>query len=175
MISSQYASDLIALPKKLIEGEAIIENKLLSPSTPFQERFYLVSEFDRSVSCFIEVYQSAKNRTKISLHCQDEDTSYGLIRVDYNGRHKNPEMVNEHVPAPFLPYAGEWLDDYAGHIHYVIDGYAPLNWAIPLEVDPFDVKEVNSFNEFATAFESFCRLINLQTNIRIHRQLTISL
>jgi len=131
MITAQYAKDLIDLPKKLIEENNIIDNLLFTPPEPFQKRFFMVSEDDRSLTFFLEVTQSAKNRTKFSLHCQDEDTSYGLIRVDYNGRHKNPEVVNEHVPSSFIPFAGQWLDGFPGHIHYIIDGYAPLNWAIP--------------------------------------------
>src|SRR5690606_20877894 len=134
---------------------------------PFKGRFYLISEDDDEFSFFLDVWQSPKRTVKFSLHCQEDTANYGLLRIDYNGGHKNPEVANEHVPDAFRPYTGLWLDQYSGHIHYVVDGYKPLAWAIPLEIDSFPIKSVASFADFSNAFEAFCSSINVETNITL--------
>ena len=171
MITSAQAKYLIELPKKLVEDDILLDNKVVSAREPFQERFYLMSETDDEFSFFIQVKQSAKRAVKVSLHCQEDNAEYGILRIDYNGRHKNPEIANEHVPASFRPFTAQWLDQYSGHIHYVVDGYRPLAWAIPLELDVFPVKKVDAFSDISTAFTEFCKTVNVQTAITMQENL----
>lgn len=170
MITAEQADYLITLPKKIIENEQVLERKNLSPKQPFIDRFYLISEEDTEFSLFLDITQSKKKAIKFTLHYQEDGADYGLLRVDYSGRHKNPETANEHVPESFKPYTGLWLDDYPGHIHYVVDGYAPLKWAIPLEIDDFPVKQINTFADITNSFSSFCKRINIQTDLIISTQ-----
>ena len=74
------------------------------------------------------------------------------------------------MPKDFLPFTGQWLDGYGGHIHYVINGYKPLTWAIPLEIDTFSVKKINEFTNIVEAFHAFCKIINLETKIFVNTQ-----
>ncbi|MFO0794648.1 MAG: hypothetical protein U0586_11375 [Candidatus Brocadiaceae bacterium] len=109
---------------------------------------------------------------KLTLHFQEEDASIGLLRADFNSRHKNPEIENDKVSDIFKPYAGQWLEE--SHIHYFVEGYKPLAWAIPLKADnTFTVKDFTNISEFGNIFRVFGNKINLQTilEISIQRQL----
>ena len=74
------------------------------------------------------------------------------------------------MPNNFKPYIGLYLDDYPGHIHYNVDGYKNLAWAIPLDVDQFSVKNIKSNEDITNAFQQFCKTINVQTDIKIETQ-----
>ncbi len=95
------------------------------------------------------------------------------MRVDFNGRHFNPVEIIETVPIIFKQFAGLWLDDYAGHIHYVVDGYKPLAWAIPLEVDDFPVKQLNGREDYTRTLNAFFQKINLKTAMTFSHQMRI--
>ena len=170
MITSEQAKYLIELPKLIIEGEKILGEKTFSPPDPLQDRLYMVSEEDNDFSFFWVIDQRSKNSIKFTLHYQEEDANIGLLRIDYNGRHKNPEIANENVPELIKPFAGIWLDEYPGHIHFVIDGYEPLKWAIPLELDSFPIKNIINYTDIIDALKAFAKKINLRTNLQINAQ-----
>lgn len=165
MITTEQAKYLIELPKHIIEGESVLDAKTIMPSEPYQDRYYMISRQDEDFSFFWEVEQSSRKALKLTLHFQEEDASIGLLRVDFNGRHKNPEIANEYVPIEFQPFAGKWLDEYPGHIHFYIESYQPLQWALPLELDTFPVKQLNSFEHMIKAAEAFAGRINLKTTL----------
>src|SRR5579875_713727 len=133
MITQAQADYLIQLPKLLTENGDYVQSKQYTPALPLRDRLYMASEQDTDFSFFLEITQSTKQHLRLSLHFQEDETSIGLLRVDYNSRHRNPEDVNEYVPEAFKVYAGEWLE--GSHIHYFVQGYKPLTWAVPLEVD----------------------------------------
>ncbi len=56
---------------------------------------------------------------------------------------------------------------------YVVDGYKPLVWAIPLENDDFPVKRIDGREDYAKTLKAFFEKINLKTNISINNQLII--
>ncbi|KKO18000.1 MAG: hypothetical protein DCC43_09820 [Candidatus Brocadia sp.] len=172
MITQQQADYLVALPKHIIEDDALLERKLYAPSFPIDDRMYSVSKADDEFSFFLEITQSSKKNLKLTLHFQEEDASIGLLRVDFNGRHPNPEIANDKVPDIFRSFAGQWLEE--SHIHYFVEGYKPLAWAIPLKADnTFSVKDFTNISEFGDIFRVFGNKINLQTvlEICIQRQL----
>ena len=113
----------------------------------------------------VDIKESKKKALKISLHHQDSSTQNGLLRVDFNARHQNPADIIPTVPEKFWPFAGLWLDDYKGHIHYVVDGYKPLVWAIPLEADDFPVKELTKREDYINVLKAFFDKINLKSII----------
>ena len=63
------------------------------------------------------------------------------------------------------------MDNYGGHIHYVIDGYKPLAWAIPLEIDGFPVKKLEGRHDYTDTLDAFFRKINLRTAISYNQQM----
>lgn len=162
MITQQQADYLLALPKHIIEGEDILERKVYKPIFPVDDKVFMISKEDNEFSFFMDITQSSKKNLKLTLHFQEEDASIGLLRVDFNGRHPNPQIANDNVPDIFRSFAGQWIEE--SHIHYFIEGYKPLNWAIPLRIDDsFPVKDFNDITELGNIVRAFGNKINLQT------------
>ncbi|GHT48731.1 hypothetical protein AGMMS49982_00600 [Bacteroidia bacterium] len=67
---------------------------------------------------------------------------------------------------------GKIFSNNEHHIHYHIEGYKSLAWAIPLTDDEFEVKELNEGNDFnnslANAVRLFAKTINIETEITIN-------
>jgi hypothetical protein len=167
------AEYLIGLDKYVVQNGEIINTFLLDIQFPMSFRLTLSTPDDLDQNLLIDIKESDKKSLKISLHHQDNSTQNGLLRIDYNGRHLNPVDIIQTVPEIFRPFAGQWLDDYAGHIHYVVDGYKPLAWAIPLELDDFPVKEINGREDYAQTLNAFFQKINLKTTITFNHQMRI--
>ncbi|MCR4291576.1 MAG: hypothetical protein NUV76_01720 [Candidatus Kuenenia sp.] len=166
MITQQQADYLLGLPKHIAEGDEVLERKMYTFSFPIDDKIYMVSKADDEFSFFLEITQSSKQNLKLTVHFQEEDVSIGLLRVDFNGRHLNPEIANDKVSDVFRPFAGQWLEE--SHIHYFVEGYKPLAWAIPLKEDStFSVKDFTNISEFRNIFRVFGNKINLQTILEI--------
>jgi hypothetical protein len=98
------------------------------------------------------------------LHFQEDEASIGLLRVDFNGRHRNPETITDKLPEVFKPYAGQWIEE--SHIHYFVEGYKPLAWALPLTADEtFAIKTFNDISTIGEVLNEFGRKINLKTEL----------
>jgi len=170
-ITNEQANYLLNLPKKIFKGDELLSNITINQEFPFQERFELLSKDDDEFSFLWEIRQSAKNALKISLHVQEDDSKIGLKRIDYYGGHKNPENINEFVPEKFHQYAGKEFANCEHHIHYYVQGYKPLAWAIPLIDDDFEIKTIES-EEFNKSFSNivilFAKTINIETIITIN-------
>ncbi|TAN43087.1 MAG: hypothetical protein EPN22_10995 [Nitrospirae bacterium] len=172
MITQQQADYLLSLPKHIIEGADVLERKLYKPTFPVDDRVFMISKDDDEFSFFMEITQSSKKHLKLTLHFQEEEASIGLLRVDFNGRHPNPEIANDKVPDIFRPFAGQWIEE--GHIHYYVESYKPLAWAIPLKADTsFSIKEFADISEFGNIVQAFGNKINLQTFVEISIQMKL--
>lgn len=167
----QTADYLIGLDKYITLNGDWKESHLLEIQYPMKFRISLSSPDDLDQNFFVDVWESEKKALKICLHHQDDNTQYPLLRVDYNGRHKNPEEIIASVPEKFHPYAGLYLDEYPGHIHYVVEGYKTLAWAIPLEVDEFPIKELTGKEDYAETLKAFFMRINIKTSVNFSTQL----
>ena len=170
-ITVEQADYLLKLPKKILEGDDLLPQITINQKFPFQERFELLSEKDDEFSFLWEINQSAKNALKISLHIQENDSKVGLLRIDYNGGHVNPEIINEFVPKKFHQYAGKYFSNDEHHIHYHVSGYKTLAWAIPLVDDDFEIKTIAK-NDFNTSLKEiillFAKTVNIETVITIN-------
>jgi hypothetical protein len=171
-ITNEQAEYLLTLPKKVVENNTLLDELTIEQQYPFHDRFELVSERDDDFSFLWEIKQSKKNSIRISLHCQEDDSKIGLLRVDYNGGHTNPMEVTEFVPEKFRPYAGKSFSVNEHHIHYHVEGYSSLAWAIPLSVDEFAIKEIKQgpdFNHtFAETIKLFAKTIHIETAIAVN-------
>lgn len=172
-MTAELAEYLLGLDKYLVHNGDTVESYLLDIQYPMSFRFTLSTPDDLDQNLLVDIKQSEKKALKISLHHQDNSTQNGLLRVDYHSRHLNPSDILDTVPEKFRPFAGQWLDDYPGHIHYVVDGYKPLAWAIPLELDDFHVKELNEREDYTNTLNAFFQKINLKTVIRYNYQMRI--
>jgi len=168
-LSNEDADYLLKLPKKVFRNDTMLDEVFIQQVFGMKVRHVLASEEDDEFTFLWEITQSAKNLVRVSLHYQDNDTKIGLLRVDFNSGHKNPENVNEFVPGKFIPYAGKDFLIQGHHIHYHVQGYSSLAWAVPLSEDEFEIKELNdgaNFNvDFGKIIILFAKTINLQTNI----------
>lgn len=169
----ELAEYLLGLDKYLVQNGKTVETYSLDIQYPMSIRLSLSAPSDLDQSLLVDIKESEKKSLKLSLHHQDSSTQNGLLRVDYNSRHLNPVDIIATVPNKFIPFAGQWLDEYPGHIHYVVDGYKPLAWAIPLELDDFPVKELNGREDYAKTLNAFFQKINLKTIISYNHQMRI--
>lgn len=171
-ITNEQAEYLLKLPKKIVENERILNSLTINQEFPFNKRYELVSEKDEEFTFLLEIIQSKKISIRVSIHYQENDSKTGLLRIDYNGGHKNPEIITEFLPEKFHPFAGKDFSNSEHHIHYHVQGYKPLAWAIPLEIDEFDIKELNddvNFNyTFAEIIRLFAKTVNIETAITIN-------
>jgi hypothetical protein len=170
-ISNEQADYLLHLPKKILKGDELLPQWTISQTYHFQERFELISEIDDEFSFLWEIHQSAKRTLRISLHIQENGSKIGLLRIDFNGGHKNPETINQYVPERFHPYVGKAFSNSEHHIHYHVQGYKSLAWAIPLIDDDFEIKTIEE-KDFNTTFKNiimlFAKTINMETVITIN-------
>lgn len=148
------------MPKRVYEMDLAKSNDfrlVLSPS----------DDIEKFGKYLLRVRISSKMRTKISLHTQENDMRYCLFRVDFNGPyHTNPSDVNEYVPDELKSFAGMIIG--SNHVHYHVQGYPSASWAVPVDNDPFPVKDVSfdNFNEcFNDAIIAVSDIIHLETRI----------
>jgi len=171
-ITIELANRLLELPKKVIQEDCLLSEIIINQKFPFHEKLELLSEKDDEFSFLWEIKQGGKNTLKIGLHIQENDSKIGLLRIDYNGKHTNPQTISENVPEKFHQYAGKEL--MQSHIHYYIPGYPALAWAIPLTDDPFKIKTIKTEN-FNTTLKDiiilFAERVNIETAITINQLL----
>ena len=169
MFTTEQAQYLLHLPKKVELNEKLQNTIDFHQSFPFQERYTLISPDDSDFTFLYEINQSKKNQFKLTLYIMDGDTRIGLLRVDYKGQHENPQSLKDNVPVIFHPYVGKFFNYNEHHIHLYVEGYkTTLDWALPLSIDAFPIKEIVNNNDVIDAFQSFNHTINLQTVFTIH-------
>jgi hypothetical protein len=169
MFSFEEAQYLLNIPKK-IEDKGILKDSIaFTQPFPFTKQYKLISLEVPDYIFIYDIKQSSKNQFKLTLYLFDDDTKIGLLRVDYNGQHKNPEIITVKVPQIFHPYKGMFFDYHDHHIHYYVEGYkTTLDWAIPLRNDTFRVKDITSPSDILEAFYAFNETINLITIFQIN-------
>lgn len=154
---------ILSLEKRIVDGDKLLDHDVISCAYPSKVRKHLKSVGDESYSFILDINNSNKNKLKLTLHMQNKDDAYGIIRLDYGASgHVNPVEVNASVPKIFIPYAGKPVS--GNHIHYYIPGYKSLSWAIPLEIDTFAVKKY-TYSNISDIVTEFFRKINLTTSI----------
>ena len=171
MISNVQADYLMQLKKKVLQNDTELDQLTIDQEFPLHIRFELVSAEDDDFSFLWEITQSAKNSIRISLHFQEDESKIGLFRVDYNSGHRNPETANGTLPQKFIPYVGKWFSNVENHVHYHVEGYKSLAWAIPIEDSAISTKEItgNDTNvQLVSAIQEFAKIINLETVITIN-------
>ena len=144
---------------------------IVNQEFPMNFRYELVSEDDDEFSFLWEVTQSTKNTLKISLHFQEDESKIGLLRVDYFGTHQNPFAAKDDLPNKFKPYIGKAFSYDEPHVHYHVEGYKPLVWAVPIEISEMtiiEITETDTCSKVVSAILDFAKIINLETKLTIN-------
>lgn len=171
MLTSTQVTYLLSLDKRVFENSTYLTDYGINGAAPIRQRIILKSEQDDEWIFLWSIDQSSKNLLKLSLHLQENQSYTGLIRVDFNGIHENPGKVKPGLPADLIPYVGHRFEYSTPHIHIFVDGYKPLAWARPLNVQQFSVSDIITQEDACKAIEAFARIINLSTNLNISRTL----
>ena len=174
IISNEQAVALLQLKKKIILNDEVKDRISIQQTCPMNLRYDLVSDDDDEFSFLWEISQSSKNNLRISLHFQEDESKIGLLRVDYNSGHHNPEVARDDLPELFKPYIGKWFSNEESHVHYHVDGYKSLAWAVPIEVTNVQTKEIEDgemLTNFVNAIMEFAQMVNIETVIMINRLL----
>ena len=154
------AQRLLELPKKIVVGDRPQDNLNITFTERICKRFNLRSEDGNQIFLF-NIQQQAKSHLKISLHFQENSQYIGLLRLEYQNSHKNPERLNQYVPEMARPYCGQYIDE--SHIHIYVQGYNSLAWAVPLDAYGFSAKSIESTDAFFCAVQEFCDKISVAT------------
>ncbi len=172
MISQEIADNMLHIPKKVYEKDTHLDNYDVVYEGIMKFRIPMASLPNFEYKFFLEVNQSEKNRLKITLHFQNIDASMPLLRIDYGGTHKNPELANKYVPESFLEHKGKEFVVGEPHIHYYIQGH-DLDWALPLIDDDFPIKTITSDEDKVAATIAVCNKVNLQTVLSFPNQVEL--
>lgn len=174
-LRQEDAEKALLIPKLVTErGKAKTIVKLdLMQSNDFRFNLCPSDSIDKHPEYLLRIRISNKMRTKVTLHTQEGSFSCCLFRVDFNGpAHTNPAEVNEYVPEFMKPFAGMMIG--GNHVHYHVQGFPSAVWAIPVEYDPFPVKDLDlsdyytRLKEVVAAVSDF---IHLETKILIIEKL----
>lgn len=161
---------LLSIEKKVIgSGKDLLDIYTIEQKYPFRERIEIGSEFDPDVRFLLEINQSSKVNVKMTLHFMENNNKVPLSRIDYYGNHVNPVEVLSSVPEFLKDYAGKFFSQES-HLHYHVDGYRPLAWAMPLSDTDFPIKNigVKDINaNFAKAIMEYANLVNIKTRINV--------
>lgn len=174
MLTNQEVDRLLGLPKKVVEKGSVLDSVVLRFENNIRNgiRHKLYAPQEPDITFLLAIGRSRRNNLKLSLHFQDDTTKQGMLRLDYNGTHKNPETITPTLPAKFKPYVGKQFDYSEHHMHYHVEEYPSLAWAIPLTDDDFPLKTLNDVNDAFSAAVYFAQRINLQTKFTgMHHEL----
>lgn len=163
MITQTQAKYLIELPKEIRKGSNTLN---LSDD---KIRIILSSPDDDEWEFLVDITNNKKKAFKISFHHQENNTNEGLLRVDFNSGHRNPELINEFVPDFLKTYVSRWFLNEA-HIHFFVESYKDLAWAMPLkDYSGFTTKDIESTEDYSKAIVEFFKHTNIITKFAIQQ------
>ena len=130
----------------------------------------LVAEDDSAYVFQWVIRQSPKDSLKMSLHLMDGDSKDGVFRVDYNASHLNPKERRPELPEVFFPYIGKRFAMDEHHVHYQVEGYRSLAWALPIAGTGIDKRELRTnhlSDDITGAIESFANVAHIEVKFII--------
>ncbi|MBF0377306.1 MAG: hypothetical protein HQK72_07460 [Desulfamplus sp.] len=154
MLSQQEADELLSEPK--LTNHSHIDLNCIKTVLK------LHSKHDERIKFRLHITQSEKIELKLSCH-HDFD-SIPLLRIDFKGRHRNPETITDRVPQKLHPYTGKFFELNEPHIHIYVEG-SGIDWALPIKEYGFKVSEINNVSNLVDAIRYFQDEINLETRL----------
>ncbi len=122
----------------------------------------------------LDINNSSKVHLKLTLHLLENEEKVGITRIDYFGQHRNPVTINEDVPKFLHPYKGAWFDFDSHHIHFQVEGYNNLSWAIPLSDYPDNpFTSINDVRDVYSTVAEFFKFINVVNKIKLKNEVLL--
>lgn len=165
MLTNEEATYLLSLHKVLKDPEYIID------LCQKKNRVELIIHEETDISFVLEITSNKKIILKTSLHHYETNNHIGLLRIDFKGRHKNPEEIRPSVPDIVRPYVGQWMEFDQPHMHIYVEDYRPLAWAIPLEITQFPIKDINELSDLSVLIDTFAKHINIKSQLNIQHSI----
>lgn len=172
MFTQEEVNLLIDAPKLILIRGTGQKAFIIEAQKPFQAKYELITE-KGEYKFLLEINQSRKYSVKLSVHSNESESKTGLLRVDYFGTHKNPETIVENLPEIFHKYAGKSFGINEHHVHFYVEGYKDLVWALPLSDAGFSPATIENQNDVHTAILEFSRKINIITEISFQESLQL--
>lgn len=166
-LTPDEVDSLLNMEKKIVIDDQMVKEYNILSKDGVSFRCNLQSLDGNEI--FLLHVKQAFNRIKVNLHFQENNQYVGLLRVDYNDVHQNPMHATDNVPSIVKAYAGKLIEE--SHIHFCVNGYGSLKWAIPLSVSDFPIKNISNHVEMMEALDAFCKEINLTTKINYEGRL----
>lgn len=165
MLTNQEAKYLLGLDKNLLIPDQIVDLRRKSNTLE------LISYQDSDYSFRLDITSNQKIILKTSIHHMESKSFIGLMRIDFKGGHHNPPEINNSLPDFLKPYADKWFKPDEPHIHYYVEGYRPLAWAMPLADTDFPVKDIIHQADLNDLITNFADKINLKSKINIQQSI----
>ena len=168
-LTNEQAAQLLMIPKWVVGGGARAMARVSEQTIPagggFSRRDLSLLSEDGGNRFILSMKSSDKQTLKLSVHHGVNPGNHvGLLRVDYSGKHFNPDVALDDVPARFHQFAGMFFGYGDPHIHHYVAGYA-MKWAVPLSSDEFPVKKIENAGQIPDAIRAFGEAIALQTSL----------
>ncbi|MEH0007274.1 MAG: hypothetical protein V6Z82_00950 [Flavobacteriales bacterium] len=132
-----------------------------------KNRLTLIAQGDSNYTFGLEITSNKKFILKTAIHHWESRSFIGLLRIDFNGVHRNPVEIKGTCPEYLNKYAGKWFSPKEPHMHVYVESYRPLAWAIPLSDTPFPIKEMKTQYDLSDLIFKFAKEINLISDITI--------
>lgn len=173
MLTTEDAIELIKMPKMILVDGHPQQQFIINQEFPIDIRIEMCAVDNENLSFLWSIKQSKKMSIRMSLHCQQEDSHIGIIRVDYNSGHKNPDEAPDNLPEIFIPYIGKEFSMNESHVHlHITDEVQQMLWAIPIQVSEMHIKTFDaSSNDVESVIVEFAKLINVSTIIFMNKRL----
>ena len=165
MLTNQEAKYLLGLDKNLLIPDQIVDLRRKSNTLE------LISYQDSDYSFRLDITSNQKIILKTSIHHMESKSFIGLMRIDFKGGHHNPPEINNSLPDFLKPYADKWFKPDEPHIHFYVEGYRPLAWAMPLADTDFPVKDIIHQADLNDLITNFADKINLKSKINIQQSI----
>ena len=171
MLTNEKAEELLKMPKWIVGEENGRGATRLLPRrgislrpVPREENLPMESE-DGSRKFRLVV--NREKALKLALHHETHSGDAKLLRVEYGGKeHRNPRNVPpEKIPLRFHGHIGAVIARGEPHIHRYAEGFARLEWALPLSTDDFPVKSISGEDDILKAVRAFGDAIAVKTEI----------
>lgn len=162
---SEYEiNQLIKVSKKLDTPNQLIDLK------EKKNKVILHSVFNQKHKFMLEITSGLKFHGKASIHSLELKHREGLIRLDFKGRHTNPDNIDENVPKELIKYKSKVFNLDEPHLHVYVKGYG-IRWAIPIQETQFKDCVFSKKDDLGYILSKFAKELNISDELNIQTSL----